>query len=162
MSTSEIDRPGCLRRAPMRLRFAAGALVAVILLAGCGDDDSVDSADSDPAGVIEDYRIAYNNGDIDAVMALFSEESVVTGHPFSSESTGLLAIRNLHLQDIAAAAEEDAYEISNTEVSGDTVTWDHVWTNSAGDEYCISGQSAVIEDGKIVSWTWPDAEADCG
>jgi hypothetical protein len=48
--------------------------------------------DADPAGVIEDITAAYNAGDIDAVMALFSEESVVTGHLFEARSEGLTSM----------------------------------------------------------------------
>lgn len=61
----------------------------------------------------------------------------------------------MQIQDMNAAATEDAYTVSNVEVTGNTVTWDQVWISGAGDEHCLEGQSAVIEDGKIVLWTWP-------
>jgi hypothetical protein len=47
------------------------------------------------------------------------------------------------------------------EVLGNTVTWDHVIANNQGDEFCVTGHSAVIEDGKIISWQWPDGGFDC-
>ena len=51
--------------------------------------------------------------------------------------------------------------ISNVEVSGNTVTWDHFWVNEVGEEYCEVGQSAVVEEVIILSWTWPDGDFDC-
>jgi hypothetical protein len=56
---------------------------------------------------------------------------------------------------MAAAGGSDPYSIANVEVVGDTVTWDHRWTNSDGDDWCAAGQSAVVEGGVIVSWNWP-------
>ncbi len=138
----------------MRRSLMAVMLMALIVGA-CGGDDA------DPASTIEAYVVEYNAGDLDGVMALFSEESVVTGHPFDASSTGLTEIRAVQAQDIAAAASENAYTISNVVVSGNTVTWDHLWVNDGGEEYCQIGQSAVVEDGIILTWTWPDGDFDC-
>ena len=135
-------------------RSLTALLSAALILVACGGEDA------DPATVIEDYVAAYNSGDADAVMVLFSEESVITGVPFF-ESAGLTAIRAVQILDINAAATEDAYTISNVEVTGNTVTWDHVWIDRAGDEFCLEGQSAVIEDGKILLWTWPGLGVPC-
>lgn len=112
--------------------------------------------------VVASYIAAYNQGDIDRVMDLFTEESVITGHPAAVASvSGLPEIRSLHMKDIAAAATDNAYTISNIEVSEDTVTWDHVWVNDEREEFCKLGHEAVIEDGKFISWTWPDGGFDC-
>lgn len=151
-------------------RNATAFLVAagVVIVAGIGflvsnNSDSADiaGASASPAQVLDDYIAAYNSGDIDGVMALFSEDSVITGHPFSASSTGLAEIRDLQVRDMVEAASENAYTISNVEVTGDTVTWDHVFTNSGGNEFCQFGQSAVVEDGMMLSWTWPGRSFDC-
>jgi hypothetical protein len=47
-----------------------------------------------------------------------------------------------------------AYTISNIEVTGSTVTWDHVWTRLGREVFCAEGHTAVVEGGKILSWTW--------
>ncbi len=157
-----IDQSAHTRRMPTRLSIAAvWLLAAVVVLSGCGDDNRADTADPDPAGVIEDYRIAYNGGDIDAVMALFSEESVVAGHPFAPESAGLVAIRDLQLEDMGVAAPADAYEFSDVEVAGDTVTWNHVWTADDGTDWCGEGNSAVTADSQILTWTFAPARQPC-
>ena len=116
-----------------------------------------------PAGVIEDYTAAFNAGDIDAVMALFSEESVLSGHPFGIgfESTGLSAIRALQVERLGETTREDALTNSNVEVTGNTVTWDQVLTSDGGAQFCIQGHSAVVEDGKILTWAWPGGGFDC-
>lgn len=121
---------------------------------------------ADPTPVIEGYIAAYNGGDIDDVMAHFSEDSVITGHPYDlsravASSTGLAEILALHVEDMSAAASENAYTISDVEVAGTTVTWDHVWINDQGREFCKFGQSAVVEDGIILSWTWAGGGFDC-
>jgi hypothetical protein len=140
----------------MKFRLLIAMIVALTLTAmGCSSDSD------DPAAVVDQYVSAYNSGDIDAVMAVFTEDSVVFGHPFSPESSGLTAIRGVQSSDIAAGASTDAYSISNVEVDGDTVMWDHVWVNSEGDNFCVNGQSAVIKDGKILTWTWPSSDASC-
>ncbi|MEM7142276.1 MAG: nuclear transport factor 2 family protein [Actinomycetota bacterium] len=136
------------------LHRALAAAIVTIGLAGCGDDGG-DTAD--PASVIEEYRSAYNASDIDAVMALFSEASVMTGHPVGStaEASGLDAIRAVHLTDLAIAAQTDAYTFSSIEVDGDSVTWAHRWTTNRGGSFCGAGHEATVDNGVIVSWVWP-------
>lgn len=142
----------------MKLRFVLSVAMAVALTAaGC----SSDSNDDDAGDVLNDYVTAYNSGDIDAVMALFTEESTITGHPTNSSATGLTAIRALHVEDMSAAADTDAYSISNVQVTGNNVKWDHIWTNSTGNQFCKTGQSTVTEGGKIVLWTWPGGGFNC-
>jgi hypothetical protein len=107
--------------------------------------------------VIEAYVDAYNSGDIDEILGSFSEDSVMIGSPWESPVQGLDELRSLHIDELAAAADSDAYLIANVEVVGDTVTWDHRWSNKEGTDWCAAGQSAVVEEGVIVSWTWPQA-----
>jgi hypothetical protein len=108
--------------------------------------------------VIEEYRIAYNADDMDGVMALFTEESVLTGHAGLDTSwTGLDEIRESNVVDRASAAEADAYVFVNVEANGDTVTWNHTWLSATGVEWCGEGHSAVIGEGKFVTWTYAPA-----
>lgn len=138
------------------------ATAAVIVLAGVAfiliSQDDNPSVANGPAATVEGYIAAYNEGDIDEVMAFFTEDSVVIGHPFAPESSGLAEIRAVQIRDLLAAAAEDPYTISNVEVSGNTVTWDHVWVSDAGESYCQYGHKAVVEDGKFVSWRWGVAD----
>jgi hypothetical protein len=167
----QVLNPPGQRTSPRRRRsllVGVAAFVAVLFVGAAwgilgllGEDDTpVAGSSDDPAATIEDYRTAYNAGDVDGVMALFSEESVMTGNSFF-ESAGLTEIRAVWVEDINAAATEDAYTISNVEVTGNTVTWDQVWISGAGDKNCIEGQSAVIEDGKILLWTWSSRDVSC-
>lgn len=137
-------------------RISIGAVIAVALLLGaCGGDEA------DPASAIEDYAAAYNSGDIDAIMELFTEESVVTGHPFANRSQGLTAIRAVQADDRASAATDNPYTFSNIETTNDTVTWDSEWISDDGGRFCQAGHTAVIKDDKILTWTWPTSGGDC-
>lgn len=128
-----------------RLRFRWIAVVcalAVLLTGACGGDDA------DPGETIQAYIDAYNARDIDAVMALFADDAVITDHPFAGVTEGTEAIRTLHVRDVEAAGGDDAYQISDLQVSGNTVTWNHVWN-----ERCTGiGNEATVMDGAIVSW----------
>jgi hypothetical protein len=135
--------------------------VAVVATVNTGDDIAPGGTSDDPAAVIELYTTAYNSGDINAVMAVFTEDSVLYSYPGTSEAAGMTAIRRLYTHDLANAASTDAYSISNVEVDGDTVTWDQLWVDKAGENWCMEGQSAVIKDGKILTWTWPSNNSPC-
>lgn len=136
-------------------KVALATVLGVAALAGCASEDG---SEPDPAAVIEEYESAYNSGDIEAVMAFYTEDSTLIGHPLGDDLVvGLVAIRDSVKIDMAEAAESDPYEISNVETSGDTVTWDHTWTNRRGQDWCAEGNRAVIADGTILSWTFaPD------
>jgi hypothetical protein len=137
----------------MKFRLLIAMIVALTLTAmGCSSDS--DDAADDPAAVINQYVAAYNSGDIDAMMAAYTEDSVLYGYS-DSEIAGLTALRTMWTGDLADAASTDAWSISNVEVDGDTVTWDQVWVGKEGGNNCMEGQSAVIKDGKILIWTWP-------
>jgi hypothetical protein len=110
--------------------------------------------DGDPESTLNTYIAAYNSGDVEEVMTVFSEESEIVDHPFSGLVAGLDEIRSVHVDEFEFSAAENAYTVSNVEVVGDTVTWDHEWVNAGGVSYCIEGNTAVVEEGKILIWTW--------
>jgi hypothetical protein len=153
---------------PMTKRFWIGGTVAAAAIlvvaglviannrnenAGVSDSDPV-VAEADPSQTLETLVATYNLDDIDAVMALFSEESVITDHPMTGNREGLTEIRSLQVLDRDAAATVDPWEISNVDVSGFTVTWDHVWTNDAGEDWCAEGHTATVRNGKILTWNF--------
>lgn len=122
------------------------------------------STQSDPAATIEAYVAAYNAADVDAIVELFADDAVIANHP-GGTFTGKEQIRSLHGGGGADGADGTvAYTISNIEVSGNTVTWDHVWSGEeAGEPFqsCVEGHTATVENGQIVSWTWPPTNYQC-
>jgi len=152
---------------------AAAAVLAVVggLVIANNDDDETGVAatatevaevvEADPAQVIELLAAVYNADDIDAVMELFSDESVLTGHPFDPSREGLDEIRQIQIRDRATAATLDPWEILNLDVDGDTVTWDHVWTNDGGQDWCAEDHSATITNGKILIWEFAADPQPC-
>lgn len=124
------------------------AVVATMALAGCSSQDA-DEGTTDGAGTIESYISAYNDGDLDAVMTHFTQDSVIVGHPtdFDPQADDIYSIERLHKEDLQF---DQTYAISNIVVNGDTVMWNSVW----GEDGCVEGHSAVVEDGTILTWTW--------
>lgn len=102
--------------------------------------------------MIDAYIAAYNADDMDAVLALFTDESTILGHPFGAEVNGVDAIGILQRSDRDAAAADAPYTITAVEVDGTTVTWDHRWTNVGGETWCGEGNQAEVSDGAIVEW----------
>lgn len=78
MTMANIDRPGLANCSPMRFGVAAGMLVAVLVLAGCGDD-SVAFTEGDALGAVEEYYGAAEAGDSDAIAATFADDPVIEG-----------------------------------------------------------------------------------
>jgi hypothetical protein len=154
--TPERKRRDRRRNVMVALGAFAVAVVAVAVVAtvNTGDDIAPAGTSDDPAEVLNQYIAAYNSGDIDAIMAAYTEDSVLYGYS-DSEIAGLTALRTMWTDDRAHAASTDPWSISNVEVDGDTVTWDQVWVGNEGESACMEGQSAVIKDGKILTWTWP-------
>ena len=52
----------------------------IVPLVACGVDDG------DPAAVLAEYIDGYNAHDLDAVLALFSDDAVMTHHPIDDDS----------------------------------------------------------------------------
>ena len=124
------------------LRVLAMLVLALLLIGACSADGA------DPGETVQAYIDGYNDRDIDAVMAVFATDAVITNHPFALVTEGAAAIRELQIQDIEAAGGDNAYVVSDLEVSGDSVVWNHTWNNT-----CVgTGNEAIVESGKIVSW----------
>ena len=141
--------------------------VAAWLISSLDEDGSspVVAAADNPADTIEAYAEANNSGDIEAVMVLFSEESIIVDFPHdpnpNNESEGMDEIRALLLADMSSAAESNAYTISNVEVTGSTVSWDHLYVNNQDQGWCRQGNVAEVQDGKILHWTFATGRIAC-
>lgn len=149
-----------------RRRRVAVALSAVVIVAAAGAGIWLaggEEATPDAGGqvTIERYFEAFNSHDLEAMMGFFTDASQIVNHPHDKpvqregdELRGVAAIRQTLEREMEFfAATLDAYTISNVEVSGNTVTWDHVWISAEGDRFCAEGDSATVEDGKILFWS---------
>ena len=127
----------------------ARASLLVLLVTACGTADEQSNSEVDPLATIESYFNAYNDRDFDEMMAHFSNESVIVGHPTDADSAApdIYEIRELHKEDLQF---EQQYRISNLASDGTIVTWDSIW----GEDGCVAGHAAVVEDGIILEWTW--------
>lgn len=126
-------------------------------------------AAADAEQTIEAYFEAYNAKDIDGVMALFGEMSILRGHPYSGLASGaggdsysgLAEIRVVQEQDMENSADVDAYTIHNVDVEGNIVRWDHVYENHLGQLWCGTGHVAEVVDGIIVEWRFAPNRYQC-
>lgn len=155
-------------------RSLATLVIGSALVGACGGDDGsrVSAREDDdtaaaPLEVIDTYRIAYNAGDIDEVMALFTEESTLIDHPTAlfggvgdggNTLTGVDEIREANVVDRATAAQSSAYEFVNVRLADGAVLWDHRWVGLNGAEWCGHGHRAVISEGRFVTWSYADPQ----
>ena len=133
-------------------------LIAGIALAGCGDDDS---GDSDPARLMARYRDVRNSGDVDAVIAFYSGDAVIVGHPRDSVSIGegnvaLAGVDDLRRLELLVPFQrpENATEYLNIQVSGNRVTVDQRFFNDTGECFGGTSNEVTIEDDKITRYEW--------
>lgn len=130
-----------------RCRRALVPVIIVALAAGCSP------AQADPESVLREYVQTYNAGDADGLRDLFAEDAVVSNYPLPPHRyEGRDEVLAMLASERADAAEQRPWSVTGVSVDGDTVTWNDVWTNSAGQSWCAEGQTAVIEDGRIVEW----------
>lgn len=133
-----------------------GVLALVAVFAFVTSDAGKDSAaDPDAVAAVRAFEEAYNAGDLEAVLALFSDQAVVTGHPGPGgrqSRQGIVGITQLIEQDMGYRGK---YVFTELGGSGDTVEFTHRWSNSTT---CgtAEGHSMRVVNGKIVDWTWPE------
>jgi ketosteroid isomerase-like protein len=144
----------------MKFRLLIAMIVALTLTAmGCS------SSSDDPASVLTDYAENRNSGDIDAVMALYADDAVVTDHVLDDDgvATGIDEIRVLEEQIPAVQGSGDGIEIFDVVVSGSTATFktrffygaDGV-RNTSGSAGCSGSldHTVTVESGKMTVLDW--------
>jgi ketosteroid isomerase-like protein len=138
----------------------------VLMLGACG------GVDSDPAALLADYADTRNSGDVDGVMAFYTEDAVVENHPLDDDGVaiGVDEIRALEEEVPAIQGTGDGIEYIDMVVSGSTVTFNHRFfygsdgTASGGSAGCAGGRDdeARVEDGKITWVAWgPESPIQC-
>ena len=127
-------------------------MTMTVWVASCGTNDRA-------AEVLATYVDAFNVRDADGMTAVFAEDAVVVGHPLDptpdTPIQGIAAIGLQWREDVSNADGNDAFEVSNVEVSGDTVTFDHVFFGSA--HTCAGAENQiVVREQKIVSYRFAE------
>ena len=143
----------------MKIRSLIVVVMAIgFVVAGCS------SSSDDPASVLADYAETRISGDVDAVMAFYTTDAVVKGHPLDNDdvATGIDEIRVLQEQIPARQGSAAGIEYLDVVVSGSTVTFSHAFRWGGGG--CSGGidNAATVEDGKIVGYVWgTDSKDPC-
>jgi hypothetical protein len=160
-------------------RLAAAGLAAVtivgvvVLMAVAVSDDDPSPASPPPtvpvpttmpAGadeLLDAYVDAYNAHDIAAVMSLFADDAVMTGNLVSPGAQGTAEIRDFQEGDMAIAAPDNSYAMTDVEVDGNTVTFGHIWHHRDGNCYSGTGHRVEVEGGLIVRWDFGTDSQPC-
>lgn len=111
----------------------------------------------DPMAVVQAFNEATNSGDIDRVVAFFTDDAVLTAHPSTPPDPGIYTGK----QEIRAWLEPQMQNFHvdsrNMQVNGDTVTWD---VTASGDMFRHMGIDsfdvqalAKVRDDKISGFT---------
>ncbi len=163
MNEPDTDRSKGAHRSTMSGGLILGALVVggMLVVAACGNDDT-DQAD--PAAVLADYEDARNEGDVDALMALYADDAVIVGHPLNNSggAQGVTETRLLERGVPSFQRSTDATEFINLEVSGNTVTFEQRFFNDTGECFGSNGNIVTVKDGRITRYQWGDgAEYVC-
>jgi ketosteroid isomerase-like protein len=139
----------------MKIRSSIAVVLSIgFVVAGCS------SSSGDPASVLTDYAEARNSGDVDAVMAFYTDDAAVMDHPLDNDdvATGIDEIRVLQEQIPSRQGSAAGIEYLDIVVSGSTATFSHAFYSSGGG--CSGGidNTVTVEDGKIVLYDWGTAD----
>ncbi len=109
--------------------------------------------ESDPAAVARSAYEALNAGDVEAALALYADDAVLSLGAFGSFS-GKEELRGSFENEVAKHA---TWEFSDFQVEGDTVTFTNRYTNDDLQAIGITLEGTeviTIQDGKITTDTW--------
>jgi hypothetical protein len=148
------DEPTGTRRGWMVLVAAAAAVVIAVVigvLVTRNDDPKVTADEgASPEEVLDEFVVAYNAKDLDAVMALFADSAVVTGEPLDRDPPmeGIDEIRDVYARDME---QMESIELTDLETAGHAATFVHIWRSAGG--ACYAGTNrVVVEGGEIIRW----------
>ena len=111
----------------------------------------------DPVAVLDARQAAFNSGNLDAAMAFFADDAVVTmlaGTPRQAQYVGREEIRRWQealLKDRSVRVEA----VAERKVDGDTVTWTATVSRAEWKKIGVASvelwAEAIVRDGKITS-----------
>jgi steroid delta-isomerase-like uncharacterized protein len=104
--------------------------------------------------VIVDYGEAWNSHDVEAILAMHTEDSVFENHTSGGKAVGKGAIREM-LQGIFAAFPDIRFDARRTYVRDGLVTQEWTATGTLAIPY-TKGSTTVQPTGRAVSWNGVD------
>jgi steroid delta-isomerase-like uncharacterized protein len=104
--------------------------------------------------VIAAYGEAWNRHDIDAILAMHTEDSVFENHTSGGKAVGKAAIREI-LKGVFAAFPDIRFDARRTYVRDGLVTQEWTATGTLAIPY-TSGSGTVQPTGKKISWNGVD------
>ena len=153
------------KKKTVRQRWLVAAVVIILagialVLVNQGDETPVATQPS-PDEVLADYLEVWNAEDGEAVMVFYAEDAVIEGHPEDTDdlATGKSEILLIELRMQTHQESTGRLELTNMEVSGNTVTFDNIFHNGDGDCFNSTGDKVTVEDDKITLWVFGELDA---
>ena len=138
----------------MKTKFFFTTIIVTLLamtLAACGAGATPTASQSDPAAVITAINEKMNAGDVDGVMALIADNAVFHNAPPRGATLDTRdEIRNWIQRQVDT---KTMAELSDLKVDGNSVSWS-VKVSRNGSPFGSGMTVAVVEDGKVISWTF--------
>jgi len=106
------------------------------------------------ATVIAAYGQAWNSHDVEAILAMHTDDSVFENHTSGTKGVGKAAIREI-LKSVFAAFPDIRFEARRTYVRDDVVTQEWTATGTLAIPY-TKGTATVHPTGNKVSWNGVD------
>lgn len=141
-------------------RIKTRILVLTVLVLTLALPVALYAQDTDPAAVLAALEETLNAGDVDAAMALLTDDVVYTSRMLGKESvySGAAEVRVLFEELVAGDFQ---IQIEIVQVEGDTVTTKTLTWGAGmppGVAPLEAGETYVLQDGKIKSITWAATE----
>jgi hypothetical protein len=130
--------------------IAISVLVAMLVL-----PVSLHAQETDPGAVVSATQEAFNSGDVDAMMALFTDDAVVNLAFFDETYSGAEEIR-AWFEELAADNFEiqiEVLQVDGDKVYTETTTWSD-FTRELGIAPLVATEVYTVEGDKIKGFTW--------
>jgi steroid delta-isomerase-like uncharacterized protein len=109
---------------------------------------------------IADYNAAWNRHDVDAILALHTEDTVFENHTSGGKATGKVALREI-LTSVFATFPDLAFEARRTYVRDGVVTQEWTASGTLAKPY-TKGAKVVMPSGRRICWNGVDVIPFCG
>ncbi len=149
-----VGAPGVTKGRGLRVAIAA-AVVALVGVAGLmwlsGSDEALPFGAQPPA-VLDFYEDAFNRGDVDALVGLFTDDAVIQG--YSLGDTLVTGGEEIRVFFTAETDRGSTISVSNVAATANSATVDVEWVSQDFAGVTWPGNMVTFVDGKISRWDW--------
>ena len=134
------------------MSFGRMRILAAVILGLCAVSQAAERQPTDPQAVLRRYIEAQNAGDLEAALALWAEDGVMT-NTRGRKFTGIEGLRRFIQGNIARKIRQEPESIQTV---GETVTWINRESNESYRKLAVApvqqNSEILVQGGKIKSW----------